>query len=84
MEDDFKVPTFEPKLKVVTKKSKPSADNVDELKEETTPIEIPPVTVVKEPESAKCETNSEQKIPKLSICGTKMVSSTGFKFSVQL
>lgn len=69
MENDFKVPTFEPKSKLITKKSKPSADNVDELKE-TPPTEIPspsPVPAVpaaKEPASAKTESNPEHKLPK--------------------
>lgn len=71
MENDFKVPTFEPKLRVVTKNSKPSTDNVDELEETSSPSEIPPVTVVKEPESAKCETIPEQKLPKGSYVEPK-------------
>lgn len=62
MENDFKVPTFEPKSKVVTKKPKPSNENVDELKEVSS-SEIQPVVVDKESESAKCETKAEQKIP---------------------
>lgn len=57
MENDFKVPTFEPKSKVVTKKS-----NVDELKE-ISPSDLPSETAVEEPESAKSESNLEQKLP---------------------
>lgn len=64
MEDDFKVPTFEPKLKVVAKKPKPTDDNhVDELKE-TLPSEVEPVEAAKESEGAKCESKPEQKLPK--------------------
>lgn len=58
MENDFKVPTFEPKSKVATKKPKSTADNVDESAVTST-SEIEPVAVAKEPESAKCETKPE-------------------------
>lgn len=55
MENEFKVPTFEPKLKVVTKKTKTQPD-VDELKE--IPAESSSETVVNEPQSAKVESVS--------------------------
>lgn len=66
MENDFKVPTFEPKIKVAPKKTKSSTDDVDDLKE--MPSETPPVTTtaVEEHEKAKCEANSEQKFQKCS------------------
>lgn len=60
MENDFKVPTFEPKSKGATKKPNPTADNVDESAVTST-SEIQPVAVAKEPESAKCETKPEQR-----------------------
>lgn len=75
MENDFKVPTFEPKSKVTTKKPKPSADNVDELNVETLSNEIKPVVVAKESESVKCETRPEQKLPKCPYTEPKWSAS---------
>lgn len=86
MEDDFKVPTFEAKSKVVTKKPKPVADNqVDDLKETLT-NEVTPVVAVQETESAKCETRPEQKIPKCPYIEPKWSatpeSSLAYSFEV--
>lgn len=86
MEDDFKVPTFEPKLKVVTKKSKPSADNQEDDSKEASTNEVEPVVAAKEPEGAKCETRPEQKIPKCPYIEPKWSaapdSSLAYSFEV--
>lgn len=52
MDNEFKVPIFEAKSKVVAKKSKAQSDEADELKEV---VETLSVAVEKEPESAKVE-----------------------------
>lgn len=59
MDNEFKVPTFEPKLKVAPKKIKPQTEGAD------VPIEVLNISseaVEKEPESAKVETET----PKVS------------------
>ncbi|XP_031639775.1 kanadaptin [Contarinia nasturtii] len=58
MDNEFKIPTFEPKFKVTAKKTIPDAD---ELKEDL----IPPSSVVNEPEVVKIESDvvKETKCP---------------------
>lgn len=61
MDDDFKVPTIEPKLKVAPKKVKSETDNADEPTESAT---IPSIATTKESESAKVESISPKVFPK--------------------
>lgn len=57
MDNEFKVPTFEPKFKTTVKKTKSPTESADESKEESTSIPVPVLKEI-ESESAKVESNS--------------------------
>lgn len=61
MDNEFKVPTFEPKFKAPPKKDKTSVDDAVEVKE--TPISTPDTTT-EETKSAKVESNVAKSLPK--------------------
>lgn len=84
MDSEFKVPTFEPKLKAVPKKTTTDEQSVDAESKEI--ISVPTATAPKESERAKCETDLKKTVPKCPYVEPKWSrppqSSLAYNFEV--